>query len=43
VVELQTLMPMGVKQLLFLYSQFYKVTMLESTNATGEKKMQMYF
>ncbi len=32
-----------VKQLLFLYSQFYKVTMLESTNAIDEEKMQMYF
>jgi hypothetical protein len=31
-----------MKQLLFLYSWFYKVTMLESTNATGEEKMQMY-
>jgi hypothetical protein len=32
-----------VRQLLFFYSRFYKVTMLESTNATGEEKMQMYF
>jgi xanthosine utilization system XapX-like protein len=32
----------SVRQLLFLYSWFYKVIMLESTNATGEGKMQMY-
>jgi hypothetical protein len=32
-----------VRQLLSLYSQFYKVTMFESTNATGEGKMQVYF
>jgi hypothetical protein len=28
----------SVRQLLSLYSRFYKVTMLESTNATGEGK-----
>jgi hypothetical protein len=32
-----------VRQLLSFYSQFYKVTMLESTNAIGEGKMQVYF
>jgi hypothetical protein len=32
-----------VRQLLSLYSQFYEVTMLESTNAIGEGKMQVYF
>ncbi len=32
-----------VKQLLSLYFWFYKVNMLESTNATGEGKMQVYF
>jgi hypothetical protein len=32
-----------VKQLLSIYFWFYKVTMLESTNATGEGKMQVYF
>ncbi len=32
-----------VRQLLSLYSQFYEVTMLESTNAIGERKMQVYF
>jgi len=26
-----------------LYSQFYKVIMLESTNVTSEGKMQVYF
>jgi hypothetical protein len=25
------------------YSWFYKVTILKSMNATGERKMQMYF
>jgi hypothetical protein len=33
----------AARQLLFLYSWFYKVIMLESTNATDEGKMQMYF
>jgi hypothetical protein len=32
-----------VRQLLFLYFRFYKVTMLESTNATGEGRMGVYF
>jgi hypothetical protein len=32
-----------VRQLLSLYFQFYKVTMLESTNATGEGRMGVYF
>ncbi len=32
-----------VRQLLSLYSRFYKVTMLENTNITSEKKMQVYF
>ncbi len=31
-----------VKQLLSFYSRFYEVTMLESTNVIGERKMQMY-
>jgi hypothetical protein len=33
----------NVRQILSLYFQFYKVTMLESTNAASERKMQMYF
>jgi len=33
---------LSVKQLLSLYLQFYKVTMLESTNATDEGRMRMY-
>jgi hypothetical protein len=32
----------SVKQLLSLYLRFYKVTMLESTNATNEGRMRMY-
>ncbi len=32
-----------VRQLLSLYFRFYKVIMLESTNATGEGKMRVYF
>jgi hypothetical protein len=32
-----------VKQLLSLYFRFYKVIMLESTNATDEGKMRVYF
>jgi hypothetical protein len=32
----------SVRQLLSLYLWFYKVTMLESTNATDEGKMRMY-
>jgi hypothetical protein len=31
-----------VRQLLSLYLRFYKVTMLESTNATDEGRMRMY-
>jgi hypothetical protein len=31
-----------VRQLLSLYLRFYKVTMLESTNATDEGRMWMY-
>jgi hypothetical protein len=33
----------SVRQLLSLYFRFYKVTMLESTNATGERRMWVYF
>jgi hypothetical protein len=29
----------NVKQLVSLYFRFYKVTMLENTNATGERRM----
>jgi hypothetical protein len=36
------LVKMYVKQLLSLYLRFYKVTMLESTNATDEGRMRMY-
>ncbi len=36
-------MKIHVRQLLSLYFRFYKVTMLESTNATGEGRMRMYF
>ncbi len=32
----------SVRQLLSLYLRFYKVTMLESTNATDEGRMRMY-
>ncbi len=34
---------MIMRQLLSFYSWFYEVTMLESTNAISERKMQMYF
>jgi len=33
---------LSVRQLLSLYLRFYKVTMLESTNATDEGRMRMY-
>jgi hypothetical protein len=33
----------NVKQLLSLYPRFYEVTMLESINAIGEGKRQVYF
>jgi hypothetical protein len=36
-------MLLNVRQLLSIYSQFYEVIMLESTNAIGEGKMQVYF
>jgi hypothetical protein len=39
----QLLGPLGVRQLLSLYFQFYKVTMLESTNATGERRTWVCF
>jgi hypothetical protein len=37
------LQPRLARQLLSLYSPFYNVIMLESTNAIGEGKMQIYF
>jgi hypothetical protein len=39
VFKLTTYARSNVRQLLSLYSQFYKVIMLESTNATGEGKI----
>jgi hypothetical protein len=33
----------SVRQLLSLYSRFYEVTMLESTNVINDGKMQVYF
>jgi hypothetical protein len=32
-----------VRQLLSFYFRFYKVNMLDSTNATGERRMRVYF